>query len=168
MVWEFCMSTTHVVPSNSSRREGSRGGSREEKGEGGEGNGTRGSGGGEGGRKGMGEERRMEKRGGEEGQLKGHGMWDYREGVSQRSCDQLVNLNTIMVKYMHPQILLYRLESTLTPLVHRSHTHSNLHLGVFVTHGFSLHLHKLIKPRVQKEASLPKRTVCSCRVHIRP
>lgn len=60
----------------------------------------------EGVRKEVGEERRMEKRGGEEGQLKGHGMWDYREGVSQRSCDQLVNLNTIhtMVKYMHPQI----------------------------------------------------------------
>ena len=68
MVWEFCISTTHVVPSNSSRMKGSRGGSREEKGEGGERNEV------EGVRKGVGEERRMEKRGREEGQLKGHGM----------------------------------------------------------------------------------------------
>ena len=52
------MSTTHVVPSNSSRRKGSRGGGREE-----EGNRARGSGG----------KRRIEReRGGEEGQLKGH------------------------------------------------------------------------------------------------
>ena len=56
------MSTTHVVPSNSSRRKGSRGGDREENG-----NGERGS---EGKRRGR---RRIEReRGGEEGQLKGH------------------------------------------------------------------------------------------------
>ena len=47
MVWEFCISTTHVVPSNSSRMKGRRGGGREEKGEGGERNGARGSRGGE-------------------------------------------------------------------------------------------------------------------------